>query len=257
VNRILRKGLRALFGHDPHYFDMYLDPEEALLAQRYLQAMTPHLAAVKTGNPLALLDAGCQAGRLAIPLAERGHRLIGVDTSGFALRRARQHSQRARVKIRWIKGDILRVLPKFPPGSFDGILCIEVLYLRQNFLEILEAFRGALRQGGILMTSHRPLTHYLKAARERQDPETARFIETHREGELWGSYFNWQTASELPELYRQVGFSVREIRPIERCTEEPHYLLVVAQKARITADQNADFRGYPLQSAQNPRSSAL
>ena len=129
-----------------------------------------------------------------------------------------------------MKGDILKVLPRFPKESFDAILCIEVLYLRRNFRNILSAFHEVLKGKGLLMTSHRPQAYYLKLAQQKQDIETARFIEKHREGALWGSYFNWQAPSALPDLYRSVGFTVREIRPIERSPDEPHYLLVVAHK---------------------------
>ena len=230
MKRLLRKGLRALFGYDPAYFDMYLDKQESFFARLYLQAIEFYLSSLGNGVSLDLLDAGCQTGRLAIPLAKKDYRLVGVDTSGFALRRARQHSQHAGVGIRWIKGDIVKVLPKFEKQSFDTVLCIEVLYLRENFRNILSAFREVLKGKGLLMTSHRPQAYFLKLAQEKGDLETSRFIETHREGALWGSYFNWQTPLELSHLYRSLGFAVREIRPIERSAQEPHYLLVVAHK---------------------------
>lgn len=229
MKRLLRKSLRALFSYDPAYFDMYLDAQESFFAAMYLRAMESRLASLRR-SPLDLLDAGCQTGRLAIPLAKGGHRVVGVDTSGFALRRARQHSRREGVGIRWVKGDILGVLGKFRKEPFDGVLCIEVLYLRQNFREILGAFRSVLKEEGVLIASHRPQAYYLKLAKERGDAQAERFIQTHPEGELWGSYFNWQTPSDLPELYRSVGFSVEEVRPIERSAEQPHYLLVVAHK---------------------------
>ena len=227
---LLRKSLRALFGYDPAYCDMYLDEEESFFAKLYLQAMEHGFASSGNGSSLTLLDAGCQAGRLAIPLAKKGHHIVGVDTSRFALRRARHHSRSAGVEVRWVRGDILRVLPKFPRGFFNGILCIEVLYLRRNFRTILTAFHETLRQQGLLMVSHRPPAYYLKLAMEKNDAETARFIQSHHEGELWGSYFNWQVPSELEILYQSLGFTVQEIRPIERSTQEPHYLLVVAHK---------------------------
>ena len=230
MKRLFRKALRAFFGYDPDYFDMYLDEEEAFFATLYLKAIEGQLVSLENGSPLNLLDAGCQAGRLAIPLAKKGYRVVAVDTSGFALRRARGHGREADVTVQWIRGDIFSVLPKFPKQFFDGILCIEVLYLRQNFREMLKTFYGALKQKGLLIAAHRPQAYYLKLAQEKNDEETARFIRTHPEGELWGSYFNWQVPSELEALYRSVGFRVREIRPIERSAQEPHYLLVVADK---------------------------
>ena len=230
MKRLLRKASRALFGYDPDYFDMYLDKEQSFFATLYLQAIEGYLVSSGNGSPLNLLDAGCQTGRLAIPLAKKGYRVIGVDTSGFALKRAKRHSREAGVEVQWRRGNILNVLPGFPKQFFDGILCIEVLYLRQNFREILRVFYEGLKQKGLLITAHRPQAYYLKLAQKKNDEETARFIRTHPEGELWGSYFNWQVPSELETLYRSAGFRVREIRPIERSAEEPHYLLVVADK---------------------------
>ena len=230
MKRLLRKALRFLFGYDPDYVDMYLDEEESFFATLYLAAIERHLASLENGSPLNLLDAGCQAGRLAIPLAKKGHRVVGVDTSGFALRRAKSHSREAGVEVQWSRGNILNILPRFPKQFFYGILCIEVLYLRQNFREMLKAFYEALKQKGFLIASHRPQAYFLKLAREKNDEGAAKFIRTHSEGKLWGSYFNWQMPSELEAIYRSAGFHVREVRPIERSAQEPHYLLLVADK---------------------------
>ena len=81
MQKIVRKLLRTIMGYDPAYYDMYADGDESFFARLYLQRILAHLSDAGIRPPARILDAGCQTGRLAIPLAERGFRVTGVDTS--------------------------------------------------------------------------------------------------------------------------------------------------------------------------------
>jgi hypothetical protein len=48
----------------------------------------------------------------------------------------------------------------------------------------------------------------------RRDFAAARFVKDHAQGELWGSRYNWQTRSELQELYERSGLEVLGAQPI-------------------------------------------
>jgi SAM-dependent methyltransferase len=52
------------------------------------------------------LDLGCGAGIWSIKLAARGWQVTGVDIVPEALRRAREHAQRADVQVRFVEGDV-------------------------------------------------------------------------------------------------------------------------------------------------------
>jgi SAM-dependent methyltransferase len=61
----------------------------------------------------ATLEIGCGEGRVARDLRDRGHRVVGVDTSPTLLR----HAKEADAGGRYVLGDAM-ALP-FPDGSFD------------------------------------------------------------------------------------------------------------------------------------------
>src|SRR4030042_1114771 len=76
-----------------------------------------------------LLEPGIGTGRIAIPLAERGYRVCGVDIAGemlTVLRNKLAHSDKT-LPIHAIQADVLK-LP-FRNGEFDIIIVVHVFYL--------------------------------------------------------------------------------------------------------------------------------
>ncbi len=69
-----------------------------------------------------VLELGCGTGRVTMPLAHEGVRLVGVDRSGQMLTRARRRAARQRRGARpgLVRADI-RALP-FPPGAFPMVM---------------------------------------------------------------------------------------------------------------------------------------
>jgi ubiquinone/menaquinone biosynthesis C-methylase UbiE len=69
-----------------------------------------------------ILELGCGTGRVAIPVARKGARVIGIDRSESMLKRGREKVRRARLgsRVKLIRGDI-RHLP-FPEKSFDLVM---------------------------------------------------------------------------------------------------------------------------------------
>src|SRR3989338_3141125 len=114
MHKTVRKVLRAVADYDPDYFDMYADAAEAVFARLYVERVLRHASAAGIRPPSTLLEAGCQAGRLVVPFAKAGFRGTGIDTSGFALRRAREHAKAAGVEAAFIQGDLLQVLSRRP-----------------------------------------------------------------------------------------------------------------------------------------------
>lgn len=210
--------MRSLLGVDPAYSDMFLNEGEKFFAELYLEKIRHYLEETFEREKAEILDAGCQAGRLAIPLAKEGYRVTGVDTSGFALKRAKEHAQREGVSLSFVKGDVSSILRK-RVRSYDAILCIEVLYLREKYREFLDLFRERLNPGGLLITSHRTKFYYMSQALKKSDLESALYVLEHSEGKLWDSYFNWQTAEELRDLYRETGFPRVALSPIGTFSE--------------------------------------
>jgi len=257
MHRLLRKVTRTLFRYDPDYYDMYADPKEAYFGRLYLGRIRAALREAGLGPGAALVDAGCQTGRLAIPLARDGYRVTGIDTSAFALGRARRHARAAGVAVRWLRGDLLRLLRR-EPSAYDAALCAEVLYLSPRYREMLAVLRDAVRPGGLICVSHRPRWYYLVEALRAGDLDAAQFVATHGEGPFRDSrYYNWQGLEALRALYQELGLTVRAIHPIdtwawlgglERLSPATERLLAVLEEAPRSA--GAERARYLLMVAQ-------
>ena len=228
-----RKLLRAVLNRDPSFCDMYEDAPARRVAEEYLRHITAALATPSGRQPLTIVDAGCQAGRLLIPLAQQGHRLIGIDTSAFALRRTRDHARRLGLSVRLHRGDIAQLGRWVPPDSADALICTEVLYLCRNFREILQRLREAVKSGGLLCISHRATSYYLSKTVLNGRPERLEELATRAEGPSTdGDYHNWQTPEQLQQLYREFGLQVQACHPID----------VVSTALALPADAPAPVR---------------
>lgn len=213
LKKIVRKVRRAILRDEPTYYDMFQNPGERYFARLYLHQIRQHLQAHLPGT-LKILDAGCQSGRIAIPLAKAGHQVIGVDTSAVGLRRAERHAKEERVSLHLIRSDLGRWLPAQPAESFDAVVCTEVLYLRPNHRTLLEQLLRVARPGGLLFVSHRPTGYYLAEAFQHKDWNAVRLLLCDKEGTLFGSYYNWQDREELEQMYRSLKVRIISIAPI-------------------------------------------
>lgn len=83
----------------------YTDPRLAACydAANPPEAHYPYYLALAGDEPKAILDMGCGTGRLAVALAEKGHRVTGADPSGGMMKVARGRPGAERV--RWIDSD--------------------------------------------------------------------------------------------------------------------------------------------------------
>ena len=103
--------------------------------------------AARTGGPILELAAG--TGRLAVPLAEAGHRVTAVDIDPQALERARNRSRgagpAAADRIEFVEGDLLGLeLPA--AGTYRlAIIALNSLFLLASRLAQREAFATMAR----------------------------------------------------------------------------------------------------------------
>ena len=98
-----------------------------------------------------MLELGAGTGRIAIPLARAGVRVVGIDRSEPMLERARQRVKRAKLqrRVRLIRGDI-RFLPLKPGFSmvFAPYGMLQSLLRERDLQATLAAVHRVLKQGG-------------------------------------------------------------------------------------------------------------
>lgn len=217
MQKTIRKVLRAVADYDPDYYDMCADANEAFFAQLYVEPILQRAEAAGIRPPATMLEAGCQAGRLVVPFAKRGFTVTGIDTSGYALRRAEEHVRDAGVEATFVRGDLIEVLQAHPDWQFDLVVCAEVVYLSPQYRTMLQVLAGAVRPGGLLCVSHRPRFYYLLEALKQYDVNAAQEVLSRGEGPFRDSaYYNWQTPDELRTLYEPLGLQAMTLHPIDR-----------------------------------------
>lgn len=91
---------------------------------------------------LTVVDLGCGGGLLALPLAELGARVIGLDLAPGGLAAARDEARRRRATCRFLRADLCRV--PLRDASADLVLLSDVIE------HVVDA-GGALRESGRLL----------------------------------------------------------------------------------------------------------
>ena len=106
--------------------------------------------AAASGGPV--LELGCGTGRITLPLAKGGARVVGIDRSAPMLHRARQRTRRAKLQahIALLRGDI-RDLP-FRRRSFPLVLApygiLQSLLREKDLAATLDAVARVMPKGG-------------------------------------------------------------------------------------------------------------
>lgn len=129
---------------DPRRYDLVLEamddlPLWAALAQEY-------------GND-GVIDWFCGSGRVALSLAQQGHRVIGVDAHQKMLKRAQCLDTKQQVS--WVQGDV-RAVDSAMVGSLGIVAANSLGHLssHQDLVRALKAMAGHLSPGGMLAVSH-------------------------------------------------------------------------------------------------------
>ncbi|TAL12097.1 MAG: class I SAM-dependent methyltransferase [Nitrospirae bacterium] len=109
-----------------------------------------------------ILDIGCGGGREAIPMAQYGLKVVGMDLIPTMVQAARGCAIRNRQTIDYVVGDVA-TLP-FCDRSFDGAVMLEQLIAfipgHDHRLEVFQAVWRSLRPGGTLaLTTHNRRCH--------------------------------------------------------------------------------------------------
>jgi ubiquinone/menaquinone biosynthesis C-methylase UbiE len=129
----------------------FYDWENARTVARRDVRFWQRLAAAQDGR---VLELGCGTGRIALPVARTGARLVGIDRSAAMLARARQRLRRAHLQERafLVRGDI-RDLPFRARGGFALVMApygiVQSLIREADLQATLASVARVLRKGGL------------------------------------------------------------------------------------------------------------
>jgi len=180
-----------------------------------------------------ILDLGCGFGRHAIPLAERGYAVTGLDLSQDLLDVARQLGERLRVHVDWLQRD-MRDLSGLE--AFDGCVCLYTAFgyfADDENLAVLRAVRDVLAPEGRLLlhvnnslalVPHLPEESWSEGPRgvrresHRYDAMTGRVISDRTLYANQGERLSLPTSSvrlyaphELGQMLREAGFEIEQV----------------------------------------------
>ena len=98
---------------------------------------------------LEVLDLGCAGGFMAEALAARGAKVTGIDPASEAIEAARAHARDGGLQIAYDVG-VGEALP-YAAGSFDAIVCVDVLEHVSDLTQVLAEAARVLRPGGLFL----------------------------------------------------------------------------------------------------------
>ena len=138
---------------DVYFGELYLRMFETILTpERTAQEVAGVMTMLDLEPGSRILDLCCGQGRHAVPLAQAGHRLTGLDRSTYLLEQARLAAETAGVELQWVRGD-MRQLPW--RREFDA--CLNLFSAFGYFEDdaeneqVLHQVAGVLRPGGALV----------------------------------------------------------------------------------------------------------
>ncbi|MCL6641960.1 MAG: class I SAM-dependent methyltransferase [Candidatus Bipolaricaulota bacterium] len=117
--------------------------------QQAEQSCDALIALLGLAPPAKILDLACGPGRFAIPLAQRGFHLVGLDISEVYLNQARAKAQEQGLQIELVHGD-MRAIPF--ENKFDAVINLSTSFgyfeREEDHLTVLKEVHKCLKPGG-------------------------------------------------------------------------------------------------------------
>jgi ubiquinone/menaquinone biosynthesis C-methylase UbiE len=179
--------------------DFDKEPSHGLLTPIQAHAWRQLISTIAGSTPLDVLDVGCGTGFLSLLLAERGHRVTGVDVAPAMLARARSKAAAQGLTVRFVRADAEAL--SLTDAGLDLIIERHLLWTLPHPEIALEGWRRLLRPRGrlVLIEGH-------WGAMERRDE----YAEIHDRLPLFGG----KPEEEIAALVRTCGFASVTVEPL-------------------------------------------
>jgi SAM-dependent methyltransferase len=147
------------------------------------------LAGIAGPGGRTALDLCCGPGRHAVPLAQRGMRVTGVDRTQFHLDLARERARMADVSVELVEGDMRNFRR---PASYDLALSMFTSFgyfeSRDDDLRVLRNVRESLKPGGVFVIDvmgKEWLARHFQSTRSRALPDGSLLIDRNTVVDDW------------------------------------------------------------------------
>lgn len=182
--------------------------ESDLRAQRVggYESVRPEVQAVVPRTAQRILDVGCASGQLGAALKGRqGAEVVGIELGEDYARDA------AQVLDQVFPGDVIAVLenPANDFGTFDAIICADVLEHLVEPWRALDHLTGMLRPGGTLVVSVPNVRHWQILRQVFVRGSWPRLPA----GPFDGTHLRWFTERDARALLTDAGLTVTEVHP--------------------------------------------
>jgi SAM-dependent methyltransferase len=174
-------------------------------------------------TPGRLLDLGCGTGRVLVPLAQRGHRVLGVDLSEEMLKVAGQKGAAAGANVQLLKANIVE-LDCLADGCFDCVLCLfstlGMVAGPEHRRRVVTHAARLLRPGGVfvLHVHNRWYNFWDRAGRRWLLRDLTRSLSGSSDAgdraEAGGPTLHHFTRREAQCLLTATGFTLTEVCPV-------------------------------------------
>ncbi len=158
-----------------------------------------------------VLDIGCGAGRLGEAIKQRqGANVSGIELDGRAAASARE-----RLDHVWA-GDIEQLDFEIPAGSFDAIVCADVLEHLREPARVLKQIRDWLEPGGCIVASIPNVRHHSVIQSLLSGNWTYESA-----GLLDRTHLRFFTRREIEKLFHRAGFAIDGMWSVNQPGDDP------------------------------------
>jgi 2-polyprenyl-3-methyl-5-hydroxy-6-metoxy-1,4-benzoquinol methylase len=177
------------------------DAAQIIYDTSYFDFARPELLALVPESARRVLDIGCGAGRLGEAIkARQTAEVVGIEMVEAAARRARERLDQVLV------GNVERMDLPFESGSFDAVICGDVLEHLRDPEGLLRRVRTLLRPGGCVIASipnvrHHTVVRSLLAGNWTYEPA----------GLLDRTHLRFFTRVDIEQLFAETGFTITRL----------------------------------------------
>jgi len=195
-------------------------------------------------RPCSVLDLGCGTGTLCCALAERGHRVTGVDPAAAMLTVARNKPHAERVE--WVESSAQSYKA---PLRFDLIVmtghAFQILLTDADALAVLKTMRGHLKQGGrVAFETRNPCVDWVDEWGERVRMLPGGLIETLGITGEDGESISFRTSYRFPKGALTTSSTLR-------FPSREHVEALIARSGLVVRDVFGDWNSGPFEAVRS------